>query len=103
MTREESNIPDEFFMFSDGWRLTTLGCLSLATVTKPYEFQANDLSNEDLIALTECINVPYYLTRGRGKIIIFSDEESVLIKLTGDLHKWLEIKKYDYKNKSSET
>lgn len=80
-----------FFNTPSTLRLTRAGFKHLKAVFTSYSFEVDrtTLRNKHLMVLSTVMEYPYYFTK--DELIVFSDSDAAMIRLSGSLEKFLEV------------
>lgn len=80
-----------FFNTPNTLRLTRTGFKHLRAVFTSYSFAIDrtTLKNKHLMVLSTVMEYPYYLTN--DELVVFSDSDAAMIRLSGSLEKFLEV------------
>lgn len=90
--KRETNLPDNYFMYSETYRLNKFGFGLLSKKKKSVRYTVkNQLTAQQLIKLSTLVNEPYYITARHVAIYIFTENEQLLITLCGSVGGWLDI------------
>lgn len=78
----------DYFWQQDSLRLRSVGYKLLSIYFESHEFMHDrSFSSGEIIALSKYLNTPFYISE--QKIIIFSDEQSVMCSLAGSVATWI--------------
>jgi hypothetical protein len=87
--RDNESLAKEIFLNSSSLRLSYYGYTTIRDIFTPYSFEMDDtIRPKHLIVLAKSMKYPYYLSRNR--LILFSDSDALVIKLYGNVNRFLE-------------
>lgn len=81
---------NDFFQMEDSMRLRPLGVQLLKIFFDSEEFEhVRDFHVGEILTLSEKLNAPFYIIK--NKLILFSSDQTIMLKMTGDISLWLEL------------